>query len=156
MALEMQQNPDVDTVLISLLHNVFEVCELQDKDLKDAGYRDYVIKAIRLLTIDRNLETDPEYLTGFYGKIEAFGENLSLVRCLDKLDNLLGLELFEENSDRDSYIDLAQRFVSPMAHRLSDKFGRYFKEVVAYMRATGCKQELKEQYDRFIREHEAD
>jgi (p)ppGpp synthase/HD superfamily hydrolase len=153
LVLDLHPAPTPDLGVIGVLHNVFEVCAKDERDLVDAGFSSEVASAIRLLTIDRQRETDPGYLADFYGAIEAHSEGLALVRCADKLDNLLGLELLEEGPIRDSYIDLAERFVGPIASRLSPAFGAFFQAVVAHMRKTGCSAPLKQRYDRFITEH---
>jgi (p)ppGpp synthase/HD superfamily hydrolase len=131
---KIQVNPRVETVRIALLHNVFEVCGLKEEDLMEAGFSRYVAQAIRLLTIDRTLEEDHEYLKMFYDKIEAFDDNLSLVRVIDKLDNLLSLDLCEDDDTRCRYIHLAALFVTPMAYRLSSELGQYFEAVIAFVR----------------------
>jgi (p)ppGpp synthase/HD superfamily hydrolase len=146
----MQSSPQLDTVLIGVMHNIFEVCDLDETALIKLGYRDSVAQAIRLLTIDREFEEDPDYLAKFYGNIEAHSANLSLIRCCDKLDNLMVWELFEESDFRTKYIDLALQFVAPMASRLSPEFGKYFEEVVEYSRKVGCQPDLKAQYEQFL------
>jgi len=109
-----------------------------------------------LLTIDRRRETEPGYLLNFYSDIERFGESLSLIRCVDKWDNILELELLEDDRARTSYLDLADRFVTPMAWRLSPEFGRYFEETIAYIRPRPFRADLRRRYDSLIESRRTD
>jgi (p)ppGpp synthase/HD superfamily hydrolase len=139
ITLSLQAEPSVEAAHMALLHNVFEVCGLDELSLREAGYADRVGAAIRCLTINREQESDVEYLARFYGAIEEFGDPLPLIRVVDKLDNLLGLGVLEEGQLRESYIDLAALFVAPTAHRIDPALGRYFDAVVAHARDTACR-----------------
>jgi (p)ppGpp synthase/HD superfamily hydrolase len=152
LALRLESEACMETVETGLLHNVFEVSGLQENDLLRASYSDRMVRGIRLLTIDRQHQYDPDYLAGFYSEIEAFGEDLALIKCVDKLDNLLAFELFERTQAIEMYLDMCERFVVPMAQRLSDELSDYFREVIAYMRASSCKQDLRAQYEFFLRQ----
>jgi (p)ppGpp synthase/HD superfamily hydrolase len=128
-----QAPPDPETIRIALLHNVFEVCDASPRLLEERGVTAREIDAIRRMTIDRAHESDPAYLMGFYGHIEAFGPDLSLVRCIDKLDNLLGIQVTDTGPVFRSYIALAKQFVGPMATRLDATLGAFFDEVCNFM-----------------------
>lgn len=149
-AFRMHRPRSVDTVLIGLLHNVYEVAGLAEADLSSRGYSDRTARAVRLLTIDRHRETDPAYLAKFYGQIEAFGDDLALIRCVDKLDNLWATELLEDSGVRSSYIDLAEQFVAPMADRLAAGFGQYFRQTITTMRNRPFRPDLKAEHDRLL------
>lgn len=135
--LALTPEPDAAIVETALLHNAFEVSGLDETDLVAAGFASDLAGDVRLLTIDRAYESDPAYLTRFYGAIEARGPRLSLLRCVDKLDNLLGAAAIGDAAMHRSYVDLAERFVGPMAARLDPDFGTYFAGVVAQARAHG-------------------
>jgi (p)ppGpp synthase/HD superfamily hydrolase len=150
LALRLGSEPDLENVKTGLLHNVFEVSGVREDDLLQAGFSDRMARGIRLLTVDRKRQYDADYLTGFYHGIEAFGEDLALIKCVDKLDNLLGLEVFERTPQIQTYLDLCERFVVPMAQRLSPEFGYYVRDVVAYMQASNGKQDLRAQYEFFV------
>jgi hypothetical protein len=121
----------------ALVHNAFEVSGLDEAGLVAAGFGPDLAHDVRLLTINRACEADLAYLDEFYGAIEARGPGLSLLRCLDKLDNLLGAAAIGDAATHRSYVDLAERFVRPMAERLDPEFGAYFAAVVAQARAHG-------------------
>lgn len=135
--LALEPEPDAALAETALLHNVFEVSGLDEAGVIAAGFAPELAQDVRLLTIDRAHETDPAYLTRFYGAIEARGHRLSLLRCIDKLDNLFGAAAIADAPTHHSYVDLAERFVGPMAARLDPEFGVYFAAVVDEARAYG-------------------
>jgi hypothetical protein len=132
--LATMREPSADAVLTALLHNLFELSGLNEDDLQQWGLPQSVAAQIRLLTIDRNRESDIDYLGSFYGAIETAGEELTLVRCMDKLDNLLGSQTIENPKFRVEYIELADRFLTPMALRIDTAFGEYFSATCAFAR----------------------
>jgi (p)ppGpp synthase/HD superfamily hydrolase len=150
LGLTLTDKPNLEIVQIGLVHNIFEVSGLNEARLKEAGYSERVASAVRQLTIDRARETDVEYLQGFHEGIVAFGPPLPLVRTVDKLDNLLGLAILADGPVRDSYIDLAERFVLPLAESVDCRLARYFASAIAYQRATGCRVGVRRSYERFV------
>jgi hypothetical protein len=131
--LSFQDPPNPETLRIALLHNVFEVYKASPRVLEERGVTPRELDAIRRMTIDRARESEPTYLAGFYGDIEAFGPDLSLVRCIDKLDNLLGLQVTDCGPIFRSYVALASQFVLPMATRLDATLAAFFDDVCNFM-----------------------
>ncbi len=76
-----------------------------------------------LTTIDRKQQYDEAYLAKFYGRIAEFGDDLALIKCVDKLDNLLAFQLFERTPEIERYMALCEQFVVPLAGKLSSEFG---------------------------------
>jgi (p)ppGpp synthase/HD superfamily hydrolase len=150
LALRLMRRPSLETVMMGLTHNVFEVSGLQEQDLLNEGVNKRMADGVRLLTIDRSQQYDPEYLRVFYRNIEAFGNDLVLVRCVDRLDNLLGLQVVERSEALDKYLYLSEQFVVPLAAGLSAEFGAYLGEAIEYARATGCDQDLRVRYQTFL------
>lgn len=148
--LRLSNKPETETVLMGLIHNVFEVSGLTERDLLDAGFTRRLAEGIRLLTIERSRQYDPNYLTTFYRDIETFGEDLVLVKCVDRLDNLLAFDLIERNDTLSRYMDLTERFVIPMAYRLALDLGDYLLAVLTHMRKSVCNQELRRQHELFV------
>lgn len=148
LSFQLLDQPAAEIISMGLLHNAFEVAGLKESDLLEAGYSKRLACGIRLSTVDRERQFDESYLTRFYGRIQEFGDDLTLIKCVDKLDNLLGFQLFD-GAVRDQYLELTDRFVTPMAANLSTSFGDYFRKVIDHMRAVGCDQKLKAQYEEF-------
>lgn len=151
MTLSMQVPASAETVQLALLHNVFEVCALSETDVTAAGISSRVAQGIRLQTIDRKRQWDDGYLQSYYADIEAFGSDLALVKCLDKLDNFLGMALVDDaDSVWSRYIVTGHRFVGPMAHRLCDQLGRFADKLVAHLLTHGSDPVLGAQYRAFL------
>lgn len=148
--LATMEEPSANAILTALLHNLFELSGLNEDDLQQWGLPQPVTTHIRLLTIDRSSESDIDYLTGFYGAIETAGEELALVRCMDKLDNLLGSQIVDDPQFRSEYIELADRFLTPMARRLDMTFGEYFSATCAFARHASYLPEVRQRIDTFV------
>lgn len=148
LSLQLLAQPSAEIVSLGLLHNVFEVTGLTEGQLLEAGFSERMASGIRLMTVNRERQFDDSYLTSFYRRIQDFGDDLALIKCVDKLDNLLAFQLFD-GAVRDQYLETTDRFVTPMAAQLSQPFGDYFAAVIAHMRAAGCDQQLKAQYEAF-------
>jgi len=148
--LRLMKVPSRNAVTTGLIHNVFEVSGLSEDELISAGFSKKIADGIRLLTIDRAQQYEPKYLKDFYQRIERFGDELVLVKCVDRLDNLLAFELLDKTPTHELYIDLSEQFVVPLAHKLAVDFGEYLERVVAYARASSANRNLQEQYQTFL------
>jgi (p)ppGpp synthase/HD superfamily hydrolase len=149
-AFQLLDQPLVEIVSLGLVHNVFEVTGLTEADLIAAGFSSRLAGGIRLTTINRELQYDASYLKGFYRRIQEFGEDLALIKCVDKLDNLLAFELFERTPQIEQYLALSEEFVVPLAAGLSSDFGAYVQRTIDYMRLAGCNQSLRTRYQHFL------
>ena len=150
-AFQLLEQPSAEVVSMGLLHNVFEVSGLTEGDLLEAGFSERLAIGIRLTTIDRKQQYDEAYLAKFYARIREFGNDLTLIKCVDKLDNLLAFQLFERTPQIERYMNLCEQFVVPLAGSLSAAFGDYVQETIDYMRAVGCDDSLKAQYQQLSR-----
>lgn len=148
--LATMEEPSANAILTALLHNLFELSGLNEDDLQQWGLTQSVTANIRLLTINRSCESDIDYLTGFYSAIETAGEELALVRCMDKLDNLMGSQIVDDLQFRSEYIQLADRFLTPMARRLDMGFGEYFSLTCAFARYAPYLPEVRQRIDSFV------
>lgn len=142
---------NLGAVRIALMHNLFETTGYDEKDFQIRGMPTNILSAIRLLTIDRDLQNDDTYLSNYYERIVAHSVDLTLIRCLDKFDNLLGLRLFDNLRVRASYIELAEKYLGPLSDRLNPAFGRLFRECCAYMADCGPSEDLSSRYKEFLK-----
>ena len=154
LALQLLAEPSEGIVSMGLLHNVFEVSGLTEGDLLESGFSERMAIGIRLTTINRQRQYDESYLTQFYGRIEEFGDDLTLIKCVDKLDNLFAFELFERTPEINRYLMLCEQFVVPLAAKLSSEFGVYVQQTIDFMRSVGCNESLRAQYQKFLAETE--
>jgi len=148
--LRLSESPAVETVMLALIHNVFEVSEIIETDVINAGFTQRVANSVRLLTIEREQQYDSVYLSEYYRKIEAFGPDLALVKCVDRLDNLLAFDLIKRTSQLGLYMDLTEQFVVPLAARLATDFGDYMLALLNRMRLSECNEVLRLKYEAFM------
>jgi (p)ppGpp synthase/HD superfamily hydrolase len=149
--IRLMTKPTVAAIITALLHNVFEVSGLDEDDLSAFGFGKRAGSGIRLLTIDRTRQYDSEYLERFYRNIENFGDELVLLKCIDRLDNLLAFDLINKTAAHERYIDLSEQFIVPLASKLSRDFGVYFQRAIDYARASTGNSALQQQYQEFLR-----
>ena len=76
--------PNLDILHLGLMHNVYEVSGLNEHQIKKQGYSSDVALGIRLMTIDRHLQEDVDYLMEYYGAIENYSKELAVLKCFDK------------------------------------------------------------------------
>lgn len=148
--LRLSELPAVETLMLALIHNVFEVSEISETDVIKAEFTPRIANGVRLLTIERDKQYDPIYLSEYYRKIEAFGPDLALVKCADRLDNLLAFDLIKRTDQLSVYMDLTEQFVVPIAARLAADFGDYMLAVLNRMRVSGCNEVLRLKYEAFM------
>jgi len=135
LALRWDPRPAAETAALAVLHNVHEVTGADEPALRSAGFPDRVVAGVAALTIDRARSEDNAYLGGFYAAIERAGHDAALVRCVDKLDNILGYDASGRDAARARYVDLTERFVLPIAVRTSAPLGRVLAAAIAEARA---------------------
>lgn len=135
LALRWDPRPEAETAALAVLHNVHEVTGPDEPGLRSAGFPDRVVSGVAALTIDRARSEDDVYLRGFYEAIESAGHHAALVRCVDKLDNILGYDATGRDAARARYVDLTERFVLPIAVRISAPLGRVLAAAIAEARA---------------------
>lgn len=148
-ALLLQIEPDPETVGIALLHNAYEVFGLGEEDLVRGGCSDRAAEIVRVLTVNRARERDDGYLESFYRRIDEHGPLAALLRCADRLDNLLVLAVLENGEVRDRYLETSEMFVVPMAARLSNELADYLRAIIEHQRIAGFDPAAKARLDAF-------
>jgi (p)ppGpp synthase/HD superfamily hydrolase len=150
LSLQLLNQPSTEIVSMGLLHNVFEVTGCTEADLLERGFSERLASGIRLTTIDRKRQYDESYLANFYQRIQDFGDDLTLIKCVDKLDNLLAFQLFERTPEIERYMTLCEQFVVPLAGSLSFGFGTYVQQTIDYQRTAGCNNSMRTRYQQFL------
>jgi (p)ppGpp synthase/HD superfamily hydrolase len=125
------------TLQAAVLHNAFEVAGTDPAELRAAGFEDWVAQTVSVLTVDRERDRDPGYLAAHYAAIEDHGDEVVLIKCLDRLDNVLGLAPFDGEFMRGGYLDLTREFIVPMARRLFAPLADYIDAAVDHAREVG-------------------
>ncbi|MFA6192478.1 MAG: pseudaminic acid cytidylyltransferase [Sulfurimonas sp.] len=133
-----QINHDVaiDTLVIALLHNIFEVSEVTEKDFL-LLYNYNVLNALKALKVNRMLEKNLEYKEEYYRNIMSKDKGVAIVKAIDKLDNLFLLCLNPSDEIRESYLKEIEAFIYPIVEKYIPTLLEYYKNLVKDCREIG-------------------
>jgi (p)ppGpp synthase/HD superfamily hydrolase len=134
IALRVMDPINIEVIKIALIHNILEMTSISEEDLRDA-VGDEVANAISTLTVNRTLWNE-EYKINYYEKLRSM-ENASIVKVLDKLDNLFVIGLNPDEATRANYIGEIREYVIPMAERYLPTMKGYFVELADDCEALG-------------------
>ena len=137
MVAQIDGDAGTEVLQTAVLHNVTEVAGVGSEGLTSAGFGTWLADGVRRLTVDRARERDRSYLSVHYAAIEAHGDELALIKVVDRLDNILGLAPFEDEYVRGGYLDLTREFLVPIAGRLLPELGEYMDDAIEHARAVG-------------------
>ncbi|MFT5240059.1 MAG: (p)ppGpp synthase/HD superfamily hydrolase [Kiritimatiellia bacterium] len=114
MAIEMVTPLDVDTIIIALLHNCLEVGDTSPSTLR-SKFGPTVADSVATLTVERRQQWDKAYKEDYYKGIRSTYQGASVVKVLDKLDNIPVLCLNPDADVRAAYLEEIHHHVIPMA-----------------------------------------
>ena len=121
---------------IALLHNVLEVSTVSSKKLTDETEHE-VAESIQILTVNRDLQENIDYLNKYYSSIETTPHSLSVVKIIDKLDNLFILGLNPDEAVRQRYLNEITTYVLPLVKKFLPQLANYFENLVLFNQANG-------------------
>jgi (p)ppGpp synthase/HD superfamily hydrolase len=142
---------DMDCIKTGLIHNVFEISGFDKDVLLRNNFSNFTINAIDLTTINRDHQFDDSYLEQYYQKMQDFDERLVLIRCLDKLDNLLGMEVIADENLKKNWLRTLQKFIIPMAYSLSYELGEFIQSAHDLAIKRGCNEVLRNEYENLLK-----
>jgi len=131
---KIDNNIDVNTLIIALLHNIFEVSKITEKDLL-LHYDNNLICALKLLKVNRAMQNNLDYKKEYYNNIFAHSKGLSMVKTIDKFDNLFLLCLNSNDKVRTLYLNEIETFIYPIVKKHIPILFDYYKNLV-----TDCKK----------------
>ncbi len=135
LVVKLDPRADADTVVLALLHNVFEVSRVEPAEIT-ARFGEHMASAIRALTVDRTATTH-EYKVGYYRNLGAQPRLVRVVKVLDKLDNLFILGLNPDAKVRAEYLSDIEEFIVPMVEETLPHIAEYVESLIADSRAVG-------------------
>ena len=121
------------SVQIGVLHNIYEVTDLQKSDvlkIVDSG----VEKIIAGLTINRKLQFDSGYLIDYYGTISSFPYKLGIIKVIDKIDNLFTLNTTASSEIKDRYLQEIADYVVPLCDSVSPQLSKLIRNIAEWVR----------------------
>ena len=132
---QLNNNIDIDTLNIALLHNIFEVSEITDKDFL-LRYDSKIMSSLKVLKVNRLLEKDSQYKKDYYKDIYK-DKRTAIVKAIDKFDNLFLLCLNNNEEIRTWYLDEVEEFIYPIVEKYIPTLFEYYKELVEDCRKFG-------------------
>ncbi len=121
---------------IALLHNVLEVSSVSFNQLKEETGHD-VAESIQILTVSRDFQENTDYLNKYYKSIELTPHYLSVVKIIDKLDNLFILGLNPDEEVRKRYLNEISNYILPLVKQFLPQLANYFENLVLFNQANG-------------------
>ena len=121
---------------IALLHNIYEVSSVSFNQLIEEIGHD-VADSIQILTVNRDLQENIDYLNKYYSSIEKTPHSLSVVKIIDKLDNLFMLGLNPDEAVRQRYLNEINTYVLPLVKKFLPQLGNYFENLVLFNQTNG-------------------
>jgi len=127
---------------ISLLHNVLEVSSINYEKL-ESEVGPVVANSIKILTVERDLQEQTEYLNSYYKAIASTSHSLSIVKIVDKLDNLFMLGLNPDVAVRNRYLGEIEEYILPLVNHYLPDLKVYMENLVTYNRENGVIDRIK-------------
>jgi len=128
-------NPEekILSVKIGLLHNIYEVTDLQKADVLRITNSE-VEKIITGLTINRKLQFNSGYLAEYYGIISGFPYKLGIIKVIDKIDNLFTLNTTASSEIKDKYLQEIVDYVVPLCDLVAPQMSKLIRNIAEWVR----------------------
>lgn len=136
MLYQIDNDIDIDTLTIALLHNIFEVSEVTEKDFL-LTFDNNLMNALKILKVDRSLENNLNYKKEYYSNIMSHSKGLAMVKAIDKFDNLFLLCLNSNDKVRIAYLKEIESFIYPIVEKYIPTLFEYYKDLVKNCREIG-------------------
>jgi len=130
------QKFSMKTLKLALAHNLLELTGIDEKDTLPISLKS-IFDMIQKLTVDRNRQWDWNYKNSYYGQISS-SKDMSVIKVLDKLDNLYTLSDNTNKKIKLLYLYEIEKFVLPLARTSLPKTVDIFNDLVNFNR-----QEIK-------------
>lgn len=136
MIYQIDNDIDIDTLIIALLHNIFEVSEVTEKDFL-LTFDNNLMDALKILKVNRSLENNLTYKKEYYNNIVSYSKSVAIVKAMDKFDNLFLLCLNSNDETRTSYLNEIENFIYPIVGKYIPTLFEYYKDLVENCKEIG-------------------
>ncbi len=129
MCVKLQPQLASELLILSMIHNIFEATNLNEIEL--LNYFDIkTLERVKILKIDRSKQCSNEYLTEYYSLIENSHISVSIVKIVDKIDNIFTLCLNPDELKRKIYLKQIESYVIPLTKIKLPQVLEYLKKLV--------------------------
>ena len=136
MSLKYINNITQDTIILALLHNIFEVSQVSSQTVKEK-FGTTIKEAISILTVKRELQWDKAYKEQYYSRIRGFSGPAIEIKVLDKFDNIFLLGLNPDEEIRTKYIEEIREYIIPMAAIVLPELSKAFSYACSKVEKNG-------------------
>jgi len=117
------------TAKVGLLHNVYEVSEVEPETIIEKFGQDIHL-ALETLKVDRERQSNLEYLSEYYNAIAQLPNGLGIVKVIDKIDNLYSLNLTATSENRRRYLTEIEKFIVPLCKEVCPQISRTLLDII--------------------------
>ena len=129
LSLLSQKSINIDTGIIGLLHNVFELSNTP-VDSISMQFGESIAQQIVDLTVNRDLQWDQKYKESYYTKINSNPLACRIVKIFDKLDNIFLLDLNPDEETKQKYLIEIETYILPMTERDMPEVYNYMQHMI--------------------------
>ena len=116
LALKYNKPFNLNLINLCILHNIYELCHVESEEVK-FNFGIEIDKYISILTVDRKVQWKKSYKKMYYSKIVNSGKIPSVVKVLDKLDNIYLIGNNPSAKIRRLYIKEIYDYIIPIANK---------------------------------------
>jgi len=118
-----------ELLVLGLIHNIFEATEYNYKDLLNY-FDNKTLSKVKILKIDRKKQHREDYLFKYYKKIEKAHISVSIIKILDKIDNIFTLCLNPSLEKRMVYLKQIEDYIIPLTKRTLPEISDYLVKLI--------------------------
>ncbi len=142
LSLLSQKSINVDTGIIGLLHNVFELSNTP-VDSISMQFGESITQQIVDLTVNRDLQWDQKYKESYYTKINSNPLASRIVKIFDKLDNIFLLDLNPDEETKQKYLIEIETYILPMTERDMPEVYNYMQNMIQNYHISNSKKKYE-------------
>ena len=126
------QKFSMKTLKLALAHNLLELTGVDGKDNLPISLKP-IFHMIQKLTVDRNRQWDWNYKSNYYKEISS-SKDMSVIKVLDKLDNLYTLSDNPNKKIKLLYLYEIEKFLLPLARTFLPKTVDVINNLISFNR----------------------
>lgn len=131
LSMLLYDNNNIDAAILGLIHNVFELTSRSEQEIS-LLFGPKISKQAFVLTVDRKYQWEKDYKKEYYEKINSESIECSVIKVLDKIDNLFILGTNSDSEIKNRYLKEIEDYIVPMTSRVLPDLSNYLDELIEY------------------------
>ena len=128
-SLLLRPNLAKELIVLGLIHNIFEATQYSYQDLLNY-FDDQTLSKVIILKVDREKQHKRDYLFKYYDEISKAHISVSIIKILDKIDNIFTLCLNPSLEKRMIYLTQIEDYVLPLTKKFLPEILDYLIKLV--------------------------